>query len=164
MHMNEEKVVNAVSIEKDVDGFNELNMGRLAMQGRAPLFVPCTPKGCIELLTRSGIKIEGKRARHSATVSIVHSRTKNPAEITREADIVIATVGVANLVRGNWIKPGAAVIDVGIKAVDDPTSQRGYRLLGDVYYEEACKIASAIAPVPGGVGPMTIAMLLSNTL
>ncbi|XP_020529463.1 bifunctional protein FolD 4, chloroplastic isoform X2 [Amborella trichopoda] len=135
-HMNEEKIVNAVSIEKDVDGFNELNIGRLAMQGRAPLFVPCTPKGCIELLTRSGIKIEGKRAvvvgrsnivgtpvalllqRHNATVSIVHSRTNNPAEITREADIVIAAVGVANLVRGNWIKPGAVVIDVGINAVD----------------------------------------------
>ncbi|OQU84238.1 hypothetical protein SORBI_3004G018000 [Sorghum bicolor] len=100
----------------------------------------------------------------NATVSIVHSQTKNPEEITRQADIVIAAVGVANLVRGNWIKPGAAIIDVGINPVDDPESPRGYRLVGDVCYEEASKVAGAITPVPGGVGPMTIAMLLSNTL
>ncbi|KAG2655570.1 hypothetical protein PVAP13_1KG014100 [Panicum virgatum] len=100
----------------------------------------------------------------NATVSIVHSQTKNPEEITRQADIVIAAVGVANLVRGNWIKPGAAIIDVGINPVDDPESPRGYRLVGDVCYEEASKVAGAVTPVPGGVGPMTIAMLLSNTL
>jgi 5,10-methylene-tetrahydrofolate dehydrogenase/methenyl tetrahydrofolate cyclohydrolase len=100
----------------------------------------------------------------NATVSIVHSQTKNPEEITRQADIVIAAVGVANLVRGNWIKSGAAIIDVGINPVDDPESPRGYRLVGDVCYEEASKVAGAITPVPGGVGPMTIAMLLSNTL
>ncbi|KAF5192489.1 Bifunctional protein fold [Thalictrum thalictroides] len=181
-HMNEEKILNAVKIDKDVDGFHPLNIGRLAMRGREPLFVPCTPKGCIELLHRYSISIKGKRAvvigrsnivgmpaalllqREDATVSIIHSRTENPGEITKEADIIIAAVGQPNMVRGSWIKPGAVIIDVGINAVDDPKSPRGYRLVGDVCYEEACKIASAITPVPGGVGPMTIAMLLSNTL
>ncbi|CAL9779222.1 unnamed protein product [Musa acuminata subsp. burmannicoides] len=181
-HMNEENILNAVNIEKDVDGFHPLNIGRLAMQGRDPLFVPCTPKGCMELLYRHGVEIKGKRAvvigrsnivgmpaalllqKANATVSIVHSHTKNPEEVTRQADIVISAAGVANLVRGSWIKPGAVVIDVGINPVDDAESPRGYRLVGDVCYEEACTEASAITPVPGGVGPMTIAMLLSNTL
>ncbi|PKA45665.1 hypothetical protein AXF42_Ash011005 [Apostasia shenzhenica] len=181
-HMNEEKILNAVSIEKDVDGFHPLNIGRLAMQGRDPLFVPCTPKGCMELLRRYDIEIKGKRAvvigrsnivgmptalllqRENATVSIVHSYTKNPEEITRQADIVISAAGVANLVRGSWLKSGAVVIDVGINPVDDANNPRGYRLVGDVCFEEACNVASAITPVPGGVGPMTIAMLLSNTL
>lgn len=181
-HICEEKILNAVSIEKDVDGFHPLNIGRLAMQGREPLFVPCTPKGCIELLIRSGIDMMGKKAvvigrsnivgtpaamllqRHNATVTVVHSYTKNAEDITREADIVISAVGVANLVRGDWLKPGAVVIDVGINPVEDPSSKRGYRLVGDVCYEEASRIVSAITPVPGGVGPMTIAMLLSNTL
>ncbi|KAH0908168.1 hypothetical protein HID58_031489 [Brassica napus] len=160
-HMDEQNILNAVSIEKDVDGFHPLNIGRLAMRGREPLFVPCTPKGCIELLHRYNVEIKGKRAvvigrsnivgmpaalllqREDATVSIIHSRTKNPEEITREADIIIAAVGQPNM---------------------DPNAPRGYRLVGDVCYEEACQIASAITPVPGGVGPMTIAMLLSNTL
>ncbi|XP_034709756.1 bifunctional protein FolD 4, chloroplastic isoform X2 [Vitis riparia] len=181
-HMNEQNILNAVSIEKDVDGFHPLNIGRLAMRGREPLFVPCTPKGCIELLHRCNIDIKGKQAvvigrsnivgmpaallllREDATVSIVHSRTKNPEEITSQADIIIAAVGQPNMVRGSWIKPGAVIIDVGINPVEDATSPRGYRLVGDVCYEEACKIASAVTPVPGGVGPMTIAMLLSNTL
>lgn len=181
-HMNEENILNAVSIEKDVDGFHPLNIGRLAMRGREPLFVPCTPKGCIELLHRYGIDIKGKKAvvigrsnivglpvslllqRGDATVTTVHSRTINPEEITRQADIIISAVGHPNMVRGSWIKPGAVVIDVGINPVDDATSPRGYQLVGDVCYEEACKVASAVTPVPGGVGPMTIAMLLSNTL
>ncbi|KAI6704995.1 hypothetical protein NL676_007957 [Syzygium grande] len=181
-HMNEQSILNAVSIMKDVDGFHPLNIGRLAMRGREPLFVPCTPKGCIELLHRYGIGIKGKRVvvigrsnivgmpaalllqREDATISIVHSRTQNPEEITREADIIIAAVGQANMVRGTWIKPGAVIIDVGINPVEDSKSSRGYKLVGDVCYEEACKVASAITPVPGGVGPMTIAMLLSNTL
>jgi len=181
-HISEEKILNAVSIEKDVDGFHPLNIGRLAMRGREPLFVPCTPKGCIELLLRSDIDMMGKRAvvigrsnivgrpvamllqRHNATVTIVHSYTKNAADITREADIVVSAAGVANLVRGDWLKPGAVVIDVGINPVEDHNSKRGYRLVGDVCYEEASRIVSAITPVPGGVGPMTIAMLLSNTL
>lgn len=181
-HMNEQNVLNAVCIEKDVDGFHPLNIGRLAMRGREPLFVPCTPKGCIELLHRFGVSIKGKRAavigrsnivgmpaalllqKEDATVSIVHSRTENPEEITRQADIVIAAVGQPNMVKGSWIKPGAVVIDVGINPVEDSRSPKGYRLVGDVFYEEVSKIASAITPVPGGVGPMTIAMLLSNTL
>eukprot|EP00262_Sarcandra_glabra_P004933 TRINITY_DN16166_c0_g1_i3.p1 TRINITY_DN16166_c0_g1~~TRINITY_DN16166_c0_g1_i3.p1 ORF type:complete len:307 (-),score=58.47 TRINITY_DN16166_c0_g1_i3:241-1161(-) len=135
-HMNEENILNAVSIEKDVDGFHPLNIGRLAMQGREPLFVPCTPKGCIELLHRYDIEIEGKKAvvigrsnivgtpaahllqKQNASISIIHSYTKNPEEISRQADIIIAAAGVANLVRGSWIKPGAVVIDVGINPVD----------------------------------------------
>ncbi|XP_077236960.1 bifunctional protein FolD 1, mitochondrial-like isoform X2 [Tasmannia lanceolata] len=181
-HMDEEKVLNTVNLEKDVDGFHPLNMGNLAMRGRDPLFIPCTPKGCIELLLRSGVEIMGKRAavigrsnivgiptslllqRHHATVSIIHAFTRNPEEITREADIVISAVGVANLVRGYWLKPGAVVIDVGTNPIEDLSSEHGYRLIGDVCYEEALQVASAITPVPGGVGPMTIAMLLSNTL
>ncbi|XP_059651447.1 bifunctional protein FolD 4, chloroplastic isoform X2 [Cornus florida] len=103
-------------------------------------------------------------SREDATISIVHSRTKNPEDITRQADIIISAVGQPNMVRGSWIKPGAVIIDVGINPVEDANSPRGYRLVGDVCYEEACKIASAVTPVPGGVGPMTIAMLLSNTL
>ncbi|XP_068668575.1 bifunctional protein FolD 1, mitochondrial-like isoform X2 [Aristolochia californica] len=181
-HMDEEKILNAVSLEKDVDGFHPLNMGNLAMSGREPLFIPCTPKGCIELLLRSGIEIMGKKAvvigrsnivgtptslllqRHHATVSIVHAFTKNPELITREADIVVSAAGVPNLVRGSWLKPGAIVIDVGINPVEDSSCEYGYRLIGDVCYEEALPVVSAITPVPGGVGPMTIAMLLSNTL
>lgn len=181
-HMNEQNILNAVGIEKDVDGFHPLNIGRLAMRGREPLFVPCTPKGCIELLHRYSVDIKGKRAvvigrsnivgmpaalllqREDATVSIVHSRTKNPEEIVKQADIIISAVGQPNMVRGTWIKTGAVIIDVGINPVEDPQSSRGYRLVGDICYEEACKVASAITPVPGGVGPMTIAMLLSNTL
>ncbi|TYI62291.1 hypothetical protein E1A91_D10G234200v1 [Gossypium mustelinum] len=146
------------------------------------MFVPCTPKGCIELLHRYGVDIKGKRAvvigrsnivgmpaalllqREDATVTIVHSRTKNPEEITRQADIIISAVGQPNMVRGSWIKPGAVIIDVGINPVEDASSPRGYRLVGDVCYDEACKIAAAVTPVPGGVGPMTIAMLLSNTV
>ncbi|KAK1563748.1 hypothetical protein Q3G72_032172 [Acer saccharum] len=181
-HLDEGKILNALSLEKDVDGFHPLNMGNLAMRGREPLFIPCTPKGCIELLIRSGVEIIGKNAvvigksnivglptslllqRHHATVSIVHALTKNPEQITREADIVITAAGVPNLVRGSWLKPGAVVLDVGTFPVDDPSSESGYRLMGDVYYEEAVELVSAITPVPGGVGPMTIAMLLSNTL
>ncbi|CAN4111636.1 unnamed protein product [Withania somnifera] len=181
-HMDEQKILNAVCIEKDVDGFHPLNIGRLAMRGREPLFVPCTPKGCIELLHRYNVEIKGKKAvvigrsnivgtpaalllqREDATVSIIHSRTKDPEEIARQADIIISAVGKPNMVRGSWIKPGAVIIDVGINPVEDTTNPRGYRLVGDVCYEEACKIASVITPVPGGVGPMTIAMLLSNTL
>ncbi|KAE8724085.1 Bifunctional protein FolD 4 [Hibiscus syriacus] len=174
-------ILNAVTIEKDVDGFHPLNIGRLAMQGREPLFVPCTPKRCIGLLHRYGVEIKGKTAvvigqsnivgmpaalllqKEDATVPTVHSRTMNPEEITRQADIIISAVGQPNMVRDNWIKPDAVIIDVGINPVEDASSPRGYRLVGDVCYEEACKIAAAVTPVPGGVGPMTIATLLSNT-
>ncbi|KAG2686275.1 hypothetical protein I3843_10G159700 [Carya illinoinensis] len=181
-HLDEEKILDVMSLEKDVDGFHPLNIGNLAMRGRQPLFIPCTPKGCIELLMRSGVEIMGKKAvvigrsnivglptslllqRHHATVSIVHAFTKNPEQITCEADIVVTAAGVPNLVRGNWLKPGAVVIDVGTNPIEDPSCEFGYRLTGDVCYEEAVRVASAVTPVPGGVGPMTIAMLLSNTL
>ena len=178
-HVSEERVLAAVSFDKDVDGFHPLNIGRLAMRGREPLFVPCTPRGCIELLERSGIAISGKRAvvlgrsnivgtpaamllqRRDATVTVVHSRTPNPEQIVREADIVIAAIGVAGFVKGDWLKPGCAVVDVGINPVADASKKTGYRLVGDVDYEQALAVAGAITPVPGGVGPMTIAMLLS---
>ncbi|XP_027335313.1 bifunctional protein FolD 1, mitochondrial [Abrus precatorius] len=181
-HLDEEKVLDAVSLEKDVDGFHPLNMGNLAMRGREPLFIPCTPKGCIELLIRYGVEIMGKKAvvigrsnivglpaslllqRHHATVTVVHAFTENPQHITSEADIVVSAAGVPKLVRGNWIKPGATVIDVGTTPVEDLSCEDGYRLTGDVCYEEAIKVASVITPVPGGVGPMTVAMLLCNTL
>ncbi|XP_059463327.1 bifunctional protein FolD 1, mitochondrial isoform X3 [Corylus avellana] len=181
-HLNVGRILDLLSLEKDVDGFHPLNMGNLAMRGREPLFIPCTPKGCIELLIRSGLEIMGKKAvvigrsnivglptslllqRHHATVSIIHAFTRNPEQITCEADIVVAAAGVPNLVRGNWLKPGAVVIDVGTNPIEDPGCEHGYRLTGDVCYEEAVRVASAITPVPGGVGPMTIAMLLSNTL
>lgn len=181
-HLNEEKILNSLSLQKDVDGFHPLNMGSLAMKGKEPLFIPCTPKGCIELLLRSDVEIMGKKAvvigrsnivgmptalllqRHHATVSIVHALTENPEEITREADIVVSAAGIPNLVRGNWLKPGSMVVDVGTTPIEDPNSEHGYRLIGDVFFEEAVRVVSGITPVPGGVGPMTVAMLLSNTL
>ncbi|PKA52717.1 hypothetical protein AXF42_Ash001698 [Apostasia shenzhenica] len=181
-HINEEKVLNEICIEKDVDGFHPLNIGKLAMKGREPLFQPCTPKGCLELLSRSGIGIKGKRAvvvgrsnivglpvallliKADATVTVVHSHTRDSENIIREADIVIAASGQAMMIKGDWIKPGAAVIDVGTNAVDDPSRKSGYRLVGDVDFDGASKVAGWITPVPGGVGPMTIAMLLRNAL
>jgi 5,10-methylene-tetrahydrofolate dehydrogenase/methenyl tetrahydrofolate cyclohydrolase len=181
-HVDEEDILGTVSLEKDVDGFHPINIGRLSMKRRDPLFAPCTPKGCIELLDRSGVEIEGKQAvvlgrsnivglpvamlllHRNATLTICHSRTQNLPDVVRGADILIAAVGRAEMVRGDWIKPGAAIIDVGINPVDDPTKKRGYRLVGDVAFDEAKEVAAAITPVPGGVGPMTIAMLLRNTL
>lgn len=180
-HIDDEEILGAISLEKDVDGFHPLNIGRLSMKRRDPLFVPCTPKGCIELLDRTGVSIEGKRAvvlgrsnivglpvamlllHRNATLTICHSRTKDLPGVVREADILIAAVGRAEMVRGDWLKPGAVVIDVGVNAVDDPTSDKGYKLVGDVAFNEAREVAGAITPVPGGVGPMTIAMLLRNT-
>ncbi len=180
-HIDDEEILGAIDLEKDVDGFHPINIGRLSMKRRDPLFVPCTPKGCIELLDRSGIEIEGKQAvvlgrsnivglpvamlllHRNATLTICHSRTKDLPGVVREADILIAAVGRAEMVRGDWVKPGVAVIDVGINAVDDPTRERGYRLVGDVAFDEVKEVAAAITPVPGGVGPMTIAMLLRNT-
>lgn len=181
--IDDEAVLDRIALEKDVDGFHPLNIGRLCMTGRTPpLFVPCTPKGCIELLDRYNVEIEGKNAviigrsnivglpvamlllHRNATVTICHSRTKNIEEKVRDADIVIAACGRANFVKGEWIKPDAVVVDVGINAVDDATKKRGYRLVGDADFEKVSQNASLITPVPGGVGPMTIAMLLSNTV
>ena len=181
-HLNEEAILNAVSLEKDVDGFHPINIGRLAMRNREPLFMPATPAGCMVLLEEAGAQFEGANAvvlgrsnivglpaammlqQRDATVTIVHSRTKNPKEICQRADILVAAVGRAEMVRGDWIKPGAIVIDVGTNRVDDPGAKNGYRLVGDVAFDEAKEVAGAITPVPGGVGPMTITMLLQNTL
>ncbi len=181
-HINDDEILGAISLEKDIDGFHPINIGRLSMKRREPLFVPCTPKGCIELLDRSGVPIEGQQAvvlgrsnivglpvamlllHRNATLTICHSRTKNLPEVVRQADILIAAVGRAEMVRGDWLKPGVAIIDVGVNAVDDSTKKKGYRLVGDVAFDEAVKVAGKITPVPGGVGPMTIAMLLRNTL
>lgn len=179
---DEERVLSAISIEKDVDGFHPLNIGRLAQKGRDPLFVPCTPAGVMYLLEKELPTLEGVNAvvlgrsnivgmpvalllvRANATVTICHSRTKNLPEVVRNADVLVAAVGKPEMVRGDWIKPGAVVIDVGINRVDDVTKPRGYRLVGDVCFDEVSQVAQSITPVPGGVGPLTIAMLLKNTL
>ena len=181
-HIDEEKVLGVISLEKDVDGFHPLNIGMLAMKGHEPLFMPCTPKGSIVLLERSGVELKGKNAvvvgrsnivgmpasmmlnKKDCTVTVVHSRTKNPKEICRRADVVIAAAGSAKMIKGDWIKKGAAVIDVGTNSVEDKSKKSGYALVGDVDFNEAKKRASFITPVPGGVGPMTIAMLLQNCL
>jgi 5,10-methylene-tetrahydrofolate dehydrogenase/methenyl tetrahydrofolate cyclohydrolase len=181
-HLNEERVLQLISIEKDVDGFSPINIGRLAQKGREPLFVPCTPYGCIYLLEQAGVKIEGANAvvlgrsnivgmpaallliSRNATVTVCHSRTKDIAGVVRQADILIAAIGKMEFVRGDWIKPGAAVIDVGMNSKPDATKKSGHRLVGDVNFEEAKEVAGFITPVPGGVGPMTIAMLMRSTL
>lgn len=181
-HIDEERVLSLISIEKDVDGFSPINIGRLAQKGREPLFVPCTPCGCIYLLEQSGVKIEGANAvvlgrsnivgmpaallliRNNATVTVCHSRTRDLPSVVSQADILIAAIGRTEMVRGDWIKPGAAIIDVGINPVPDATKKSGRRLVGDVNFAEAKEVAGFITPVPGGVGPMTIAMLMRNTL
>ena len=182
LHLDEESVLKLISIEKDVDGFHPLNIGRLAQKGRDPLFVPCTPFGCIYLLKQAGVKLEGANAvvlgrsnivgmpaalllvRENATVTICHSRTKDLPSVVRQADVLIAAIGRAEMVRGDWVKPGAAVIDVGINRIQDPSAPKGSRLVGDVCFEEVKEVAGWLTPVPGGVGPMTIAMLMRNTL
>jgi len=181
-HLDEERVLQLISIEKDVDGFSPLNIGRLAQKGREPLFVPCTPYGCIYLLKNAGVQISGANAvvlgrsnivgmpaalllvKENATVTVCHSRTKNLADVVRQADILIAAIGRTEMVQGDWIKPGATVIDVGMNSKPDATKKKGYRLVGDVDFEAAKEVAGFITPVPGGVGPMTIAMLMANTL
>lgn len=179
-HINEENVLTEISIEKDVDGFHPLNIGKLAMKGRKPLFAPCTPSGCIELLKRHNVEISGKEVvvlgrsnivglpvsllllQENATVTIAHSRTANLPSVTRRADILIAAAGKVEMVKGDWLKPGCVIIDVGINSRPDATRKRGYRLVGDVDFEDCKKHASLITPVPGGVGPMTVAMLLRS--
>jgi methylenetetrahydrofolate dehydrogenase (NADP+) / methenyltetrahydrofolate cyclohydrolase len=181
-HLNEEQILSLIDIKKDVDGFSPINIGRLAQKGRQPLFVPCTPMGCIYLLDQAGVKIDGANAvvlgrsnivglpvallllSRNATVTICHSRTRDLASIVQQADILIAAIGRMEMVRGDWIKPGAAVIDVGINEKPDASKKKGYRLVGDVNFEEAVQKAGWITPVPGGVGPMTIAMLMKSTL
>ena len=184
-HINEAEIVRAIDPRKDVDGFHPENVGKLAMDDPTG-FVPCTPMGCIRLLAEAGIETSGRKAvivgrsmivgkpmalllmrkgpGGDATVTVAHSRTKNLAAVTREADIVIAAIGRPHFLGSDHIRDGAAVIDVGINRVDDPASPKGYRLVGDVDYDAVAERCAAITPVPGGVGPMTIAMLMSNTV
>jgi methylenetetrahydrofolate dehydrogenase (NADP+) / methenyltetrahydrofolate cyclohydrolase len=181
-HMDEQKVIRAIDPRKDVDGFHPVNAGQL-MLGQ-PGFIPATPAGIIEMLNRTGIGTSGKHAvvigrsnivgrpvanllyrqGTDATVTVCHSRTKNLPEITRQADILIAAIGRARFVTADMVKEGTVVIDVGINRVDDSSAARGYRLVGDVDFDGVKEKAAWITPVPGGVGPMTIAMLLQNTL
>ncbi|XP_017026666.1 C-1-tetrahydrofolate synthase, cytoplasmic isoform X1 [Drosophila kikkawai] len=175
------RITDAVSPEKDVDGLHTVNEGRLAIGDQAG-FLPCTPWGCLELIRRTGVEIAGARAVvlgrskivgtpaaellkwANATVTVCHSKTRNIDEITRSADILVVGIGVPEMVKGSWIKPGAVVIDCGINVKPDPTKSSGTRLVGDVAYEEAKLVAGYITPVPGGVGPMTVAMLMKNTV
>ncbi len=181
-HLDEEAILGAIPLHKDVDGFHPMNIGRLAMKGRDPLFVPCTPAGAMTLLEEAGAEFEGAEAvvlgrsnivgkpaaflliKRNATVTICHSRTKDLPGVCRRADILIAAVGRAQMVKADWVKPGAYVIDVGSNKVDAPDTKKGYRWVGDVDFDEVKEVAAAITPSPGGVGPMTIAGLLQNTL
>lgn len=184
-HIDEAAIIRAIDPAKDVDGFHPVNVAKLTL-GDDSGFVPCTPLGCQRLLIESGIEIAGahvvilgrsmivgkplalllmrKGKGGDATVTVVHSRSPRLAEITRSADILIAAIGQPEFVRAEHVREGAVVIDVGINRVDDPTMERGYRLVGDVAFAEVSDKASAITPVPGGVGPMTIAMLMANTV
>lgn len=181
-HMDEEGLTDLIHPDKDVDGFHPQNLGRL-VQGRTDGMLPCTPSGVMRMLRWAGVDLMGKRAvvlgrsrivgmpaalllaakGADATVTVVHSRTDDAAAICREADVVVAAVGRPYMVKADWIKPGAVVVDVGINRVDDATRERGWRLAGDVD-PEVSEVAEWLSPVPGGVGPMTIAMLMENTV
>jgi 5,10-methylene-tetrahydrofolate dehydrogenase/methenyl tetrahydrofolate cyclohydrolase len=184
-HIDEADILKTITYSKDADGFSAQNIGNMWLgrgTGDPPLAVPCTPAGCIDLLQRYDIDITGKECvilgrsnivgmpvsallqSCNGTVTVCHSRTKNIPEIIGRADILIAAIGKPEYVRGEWLKPGVVIVDVGINDKPDSTKKRGYRLVGDVHYEEALEKASAITPVPGGVGPMTIAMLMKNTV
>ncbi len=182
-HIDEEAVILNIDPAKDVDGFHPMNVARLVLEDDTG-FVPCTPMGCMELLSACGIPTAGKHAvvigrsmivgkpmanllvskKANATVTIAHSRTQNLAALCRSADILVAAVGRPEMVTADFVKPGAVVLDVGINRIPDATRPRGYRIVGDVDFEAVKDICSAITPVPGGVGPMTIAMLMANTV
>lgn len=181
-HIDEASIIRAIDPDKDVDGFHPMNAGRLLLG--LPGFVSATPAGIVELLQRSGIAISGKhvvvvgrsnivgkplanlllRKGIDATVTVCHSRTQNLAGLTRQADVVVAAIGSPNFITIDMVREGAVVIDVGVNRVEDATRERGYRLVGDVEFDHVSEIVGWITPVPGGVGPMTIAMLLKNTL
>jgi methylenetetrahydrofolate dehydrogenase (NADP+)/methenyltetrahydrofolate cyclohydrolase/formyltetrahydrofolate synthetase len=181
-HIDELAVTAAVSEAKDVDGFGAINIGELAKRGGSPRFTPCTPKGVMVLLEESGVDPKGKHAvvlgrsdivgspvsyllkSADATVTVCHSRTQNLEAIVKQADILVSAIGKPQFVKGEWLKPGVVVIDVGTNYIKDDTKKSGERLVGDVDYESAKDVASLITPVPGGVGPMTIAMLLENVI
>jgi len=183
-HLNETEVLLAIDPVKDVDGFHPMNVGKMVVGEEA--FLPCTPHGVIQLLIRSGVTIEGaevvivgrsnivgkplanmliqKKPNRNATVTVCHTRTKDLARHTRRADILIAAAGQPNTITADMVKEGVVVIDVGVNRVDDPTRKQGFRLVGDVDFEAVKEKASLITPVPGGVGPMTITMLMYNTV
>jgi methylenetetrahydrofolate dehydrogenase (NADP+)/methenyltetrahydrofolate cyclohydrolase len=182
-HIDELQVFRRIAPEKDVDGLGTMNLGKVA-QDDANGFVPCTPAGIIELLTRSGVDLKGRHVvvlgrsllvgkpvallalqkKSNATVTVCHSATRDLPAITRTADVLIAAIGRPEFVTADMVKPGAVVIDVGISRVPDPAKKAGYRLVGDVDFASVAPIAGKITPVPGGVGPMTVAMLMKNTL
>jgi methylenetetrahydrofolate dehydrogenase (NADP+)/methenyltetrahydrofolate cyclohydrolase len=184
-HIDEEEIVLALDPAKDVDGLHPINVGKLAM-GDLKTLVPCTPLGCQRLIAESGMETSGahvviigrsmlvgkplalllmrKGKGGDATVTVAHSRSRDLSEITRSADIVVAAIGRPEFVRSEFIREGAVVIDVGINRVEDPARPKGYRLTGDVAFEEVAPKTKAITPVPGGVGPMTVAMLMANTV
>lgn len=181
-HISEYAITSAVSDEKDVDGFGAKNIGELAKRGGHPLFTPCTPKGVMKLLETTGVDLAGKNAvvlgrsdivgspvsyllkSADATVTVCHRRSENVEATVRNADIVVSAIGKAHIVQGSWIKPGAIVIDVGTNFIPDASKKSGQRLVGDVDYDSVSQVASHITPVPGGVGPMTVAMLLQNVV
>ena len=181
-HINEENVIRCLSLSKDVDGFHPENIGNMALKRNRNIIAPCTPEGCIELLDRYNIEIEGKHVvilgrsnivgmplsllflHRNATVTICHSKTKNMEDITKMADILVAACGKRQLIKRHHIKKGCIIIDVGINALPDESKKRKYRLVGDVDYDDVNEVCYAITPVPGGVGPMTIAMLLKHTV
>lgn len=182
-HIDEDAIVRAIDPRKDVDGFHPENVAKLVLEDPTG-FVPCTPAGCMKLMESGGIETNGADAviigrsmivgkpmalllvskNSNATVTIAHSRSKDLPSICRRADILVAAVGRPEMVKADWVKSGAVVIDVGINRVEDSSKKSGYRLTGDVAYQEVAPLCSAITPVPGGVGPMTIAMLMKNTL
>ena len=181
-HIDTNLVLKSVLRDKDVDGFHPENVGNLTLNRLEDVLMPCTPKGCIELLDRNNIDIEGRHAvvigkssivgmpisllllHREATVTVCHIKTQNIKEITRQADILISACGQAEMIKADWLKEGCVVIDVGINSVDDANSKRGYKIVGDVDFNDVREKVGAITPVPGGVGPMTIAMLLKNTV
>ncbi|KAL8806085.1 MAG: hypothetical protein Q9200_005180 [Gallowayella weberi] len=181
-HISEHAITSAVAEEKDVDGFGARNIGELSKRGGKPLFTPCTPRGVMAMLKESGVELQGKKAvvlgrsdivgspvssllrNADATVTVCHSRTQNLQDELKSADVVVAAIGKANFVKGEWLKSGAVVIDVGTNFVPDDSKKSGHRLVGDVDYDSAVRVASKITPVPGGVGPMTVAMLLQNVI
>ena len=184
-HIDKERVLRTIRIDKDVDGFHPVNAGRLAI-GDTTVLAPCTPAGVIQMLLRNGYDPKGKHAvivgrstivgrplSHlllmdtvggNATVTVAHSRTRDLPAVTRSADILIAAIGKPEFITADMVSPGTVVIDVGVNRVADPSSAKGYKLVGDVAFDEVAEVAEAISPVPGGVGPMTITMLLDNTL
>ncbi len=182
-HIDEDAIVRAIDPAKDVDGFHPVNVAKLVLEDSSG-FIPCTPHGCMRLLQDAGVETSGAEAvvigrsmivgkpmalllmgkSGNATVTVAHSRTKNLAEVCRRADIIVAAIGKPEFLKADMVKEGAVVIDVGINRIEDTSAKSGYRLVGDVAFDEVAPKCSAITPVPGGVGPMTIAMLIKNTV